>query len=521
VRKALLLLVAAAAVAAGAAFAYHAYTRSDRAGAVRDAIQRYAAAWRRQDYATMYRLTTPAVRGRIDEPTFAAAYRQALSTASAIRVAVALPEQLTGEQTVARVTIPTLRFGTKRGSVVLHATGPTSQIGIEWDRSMVFPGLRRGERVHRVSIPQGPPAAILASDGSVLRTSSGTTPTWAPGGTLAALARQEAPRLRGRAGERLMLGSRAAGRVAPVPGRPVRTTIVPAIQRAAFAALGASYGGIAVVRPGDGAVLALAGIASSAPQPPGSTFKVITVTAALASGLTSLATSYPLATSTTIAGYTLSNARGESCGGTLVESFAASCNSVFAPLGARVGARRLVAAARRFGFDQRPTVPFAAPSTIPAAGAIGDSLAVGSSAIGQGKVLATPLQMASVAATIAERGQRARLRLVASDPIVRTRATSPHVAAEVDELMRAVVTGGTGTAASLPGVEVAGKTGTAELGQRVPSGDPAADTDAWFVGYAPAPAPRFAVGVLLVSAGFGGDTAAPLARDVLAAALAP
>src|SRR5262249_54751526 len=163
-------------------------------------------------------------------------------------------------------------------------------------------------------------------------------------------------------------------------------------------------GGIAVVRPRDGSVLALAGIASSSPQPPGSTFKIITVSAALTAHLTSLDTSYPAATAATISGYTLSNARGESCGGTLVESFAASCNSVFAPLGARVGARRLVSAAQRFGFDEHPSVPYAAPSTIPSAKTIGDSVAVGASAIGQGRVQATPLEMASVAATVAAGG---------------------------------------------------------------------------------------------------------------------
>src|SRR5579862_867387 len=127
-RTGLLLLVAAAMVAAGATFAYRAYTRTDREGAVRDAIQRYAAAWRRQDYATLYRLTTPAVRSAIDEPSFAAAYRQALSTASGVRVEVSLPAKLHGEQAVAAVTVPTLRFGTQRGAVTLRASGPTSQI---------------------------------------------------------------------------------------------------------------------------------------------------------------------------------------------------------------------------------------------------------------------------------------------------------------------------------------------------------------------------------------------------------
>jgi peptidoglycan glycosyltransferase len=82
-------------------------------------------------------------------------------------------------------------------------------------------------------------------------------------------------------------------------------------------------------------------------------------------------------------------------------------------------------------------------------------------------------------------------------------------------MMRAVVTSGTGTAAAIPGVDVAGKTGTAELH----GGPRADDTDAWFAAYAPADAPRYAVGVLVVEGGFGGDAAAPLARQVLEAAL--
>ena len=95
-----------------------------------------------------------------------------------------------------------------------------------------------------------------------------------------------------------------------------------------------------------------------------------------------------------------------------------------------------------------------------------------------------------------------------------TRITSPRVAALVKRLMLAVVNGAgaTGTAAAIPGVAVAGKTGTAELGGDQPN-------DAWFVAFAPADRPRVAVGVLVVHGGFGGDTAAPIAHDVVAAAL--
>src|SRR5439155_6190909 len=95
---------------------------------------------------------------------------------------------------------------------------------------------------------------------------------------------------------------------------------------------------------------------------------------------------------------------GESCGGTLAQSFAHSRNSVFAPLGVRVGAKGLVAQAERFGWNKPQSIPGALPSTIPPASEIASPLAVGSSAIGQGKVLATPLQMASIAQSIAANG---------------------------------------------------------------------------------------------------------------------
>jgi cell division protein FtsI/penicillin-binding protein 2 len=123
-----------------------------------------------------------------------------------------------------------------------------------------------------------------------------------------------------------------------------------------------------------------------------------------------------------------------------------------------------------------------------------------------------------VGATIAAGGRRARPRLLRSEPPVRTRVVRRRVARQVRDMMVEVVRSGTGTAAALPGVEVAGKTGTAEL---VPTADGPADpanTDAWFVAF-PAGEPRVAVAVMLVGAGQGGAAAAPVAREVLAAAL--
>jgi peptidoglycan glycosyltransferase len=175
--------------------------------------------------------------------------------------------------------------------------------------------------------------------------------------------------------------------------------------------------------------------------------------------------------------------------------------------------------AERFGFNRVPRVPSAVASRFPAPRELRDSLAVGAAAIGQDRDLATPLQMAVVGATIANRGVRAAPRIARSEKVVRRRAVRVRVARQVREMMRSVVRSGTGGAAALPGVDVAGKTGTAELR---PTADAASDpknTDAWFVAFAPAGKPRVAVAVMLVGAGAGGKSAAPIARQVLQAAL--
>ena len=124
--------------------------------------------------------------------------------------------------------------------------------------------------------------------------------------------------------------------------------------------------------------------------------------------------------------------------------------------------------------------------------------------------------MASVGATIAYGGRRARPRITTLERVRRQRVVSSRAAHDVRDMMIGVVQSGTGTAAALPGVQVAGKTGTAEL---VPNSTDPKDANAWFVAFAPADRPRVAVAVMLVGAGFGGTAAAPVAREVLAAAL--
>jgi len=295
--------------------------------------------------------------------------------------------------------------------------------------------------------------------------------------------------------------------------------------------------------PSSGRVLAVAGIGLSGLQPPGSTFKMITLSGVLQYGVAKPDTVFQYASYATLDGVRLNNANGENCGGTLELAFAVSCNSVFAPLGVKLGAARLVSTAERFGFNRDTGIPGAARSTLPAASSIQGELAVGSTAIGQGQVLATPLEMTTVAATIADGGRRPRPTFdEAGTPAPSARAVSAAVARTVRRLMIGVVRVGTGTSAAIPGVVVAGKTGTAELkSQCTSAGSEAAsheegrssgaseacagtssepsNTDAWFAAFAPALHPRVAVGVLLVKDGAGGETAAPVARQVLEAGL--
>jgi cell division protein FtsI/penicillin-binding protein 2 len=269
---------------------------------------------------------------------------------------------------------------------------------------------------------------------------------------------------------------------------------------------------------------------------------MVTLAGVLEAGVANPRSRFPFATYATLDGVRLNNANGEECGGTLEEAFASSCNSVFAPLGAKLGAARLVATAERFGFNSAPGIAGAAESTLPQAQRIQGELEVGSTAIGQGQVQASALQMAIVAATIGDGGRRPHPTLLSSEHAVAQRAISAPAARTVRRLMTGVVRNGTGTAAAIPGVVVAGKTGTAELKTQCSAGGEAtapeaggeastatgscqgtasdpSNTDAWFAAFAPALHPRIGVGVLLVKAGAGGATAAPVAREVLEAGL--
>jgi penicillin-binding protein A len=504
----------------------------------------FAAAWRRGDYAAMYALLSDDARGRTSPQRFAQAYRDAARTLTLVGLDTG-HVRARGNRAEVPVTLTTRIFGTMGGILTLR-TGARAAggRGVEWSGALVFPGLRPGERLNRTT-RMPPRAAILARDGSFIARGPNRTSHLGPlaaqvAGTigpappdraaelaergvpagarvgLTGLERQFDDRLAGRPGGTLRAGSRVLATSRPVRGSNARTTISPAVERAAWDALGGRYGGIAAVRPRDGQLLGLAGIAYSAPQPPGSTFKIVTLAGLLAHHVVSRRAVFPVRTQALLSGVPLQNANGEACGGTLEQSFAESCNSVFAPLGAKLGRRRLVKTAEAFGFNATPPVPAAKPSTIEPQD-LKDDLAVGSAAIGQGRDLATPLQMASVGATIANRGVRVRPRVVREAAKHRRRVIRRGVAAVVTQMMIGVVRGGTGTAAAIPGVTVAGKTGTAELVSGRSSS--AASSDAWFVAFAPAERAKLAVAVMLVGAGFGGDSAAPVARQVLEAGL--
>ncbi|HEX7279945.1 MAG TPA: penicillin-binding transpeptidase domain-containing protein, partial [Solirubrobacterales bacterium] len=234
-----------------------------------------------------------------------------------------------------------------------------------------------------------------------------------------------------------------------------------------------------------------------------------------------------------VGGRFINNANGEFCGGTFPEAFAHSCNAVFAPLGPALGNDALVEEAEQFGFNSPPTLYAPqivrevepAESTIPTE--IGEEIDLGVSAIGQGEVLATPLEMASVSQAVANDGVRLPTAIALTkklrpedEPV---RVMTKQTADQLNELMIGVVTEGTGAAGAISEAQVAGKTGTAELGPKPGEEDaenPVQIKDAWFTAFAPAEKPRLAVGVLLIEAeASGGEVAAPIAAEVLSAGL--
>ncbi|MCW2980128.1 MAG: hypothetical protein JWO14_1855 [Solirubrobacterales bacterium] len=544
----------------------------------KDAANHFAEAWQHKNFAAMYAELNDASRQSISAKQFAADYHEAQQVATERGVLVERAKGSTSEggQTVVPVAvrIKTVAFGMVNEELEL----PWAEGGIAWAPYLVFPGLKPGEKLE-AQTELAPRASILAADGTVLAEGPADEREH-PMGSAAIdvtgeigeaseddeprLARQGFPpetpvgisglerafnrRLAGKPGGKLLAvsGKGSGGRVLaeskPEPGTSVRTTIDPTLQETAVAALAGRAGGVAVLDAKTGDVRALAGQAFSAPQPPGSTFKILTSVAALEKGVVKLTDEFEINDGINVGGRFIENANGEYCGGTFRQAFAESCNSDFLPLGPKIGNQKMVETAEKFGFNAPPTLYSPsitkevepAESTIPTE--IGEEVDLAVSAIGQGEVLATPLQMASVAQTIANDGVRMPTSIVAGKKLRPTmkpvRVMTKKTANELTELMVGVVQEGTGTAGAIAAGQVAGKTGTAELGQVVESEEgeepteevegeeatPQHRKDAWFSAFATVDKPKLAIGVLLIEAeAAGGEVAAPVASEVLSA----
>lgn len=312
------------------------------------------------------------------------------------------------------------------------------------------------------------------------------------------------------------------------PPEPVRTTLDRRTQEAAEQALVGvtAPAAIVAVDPATGDVRAVVSRpldqafnrALAGQYPPASTFKVVT-TAALLGGGTRPETPIGCPAEATVGGQTFRNFEGGALGGTTLRSaFAQSCNTAFVTLSANLAdAGALSGAATGFGFGATYDLGVStAGARFPAPR---DAAERASQAIGQGRVLASPVHMASVAAAVASGGWRAP-RLLTDSPAGPVTPLDPQVAATLRELTAEVVRSGTGTAAAVPGQQVGGKTGTAEIGGPEPD-----RTHAWFIGYrGQGPSgPGSGLGglafsVLVEGGGVGGRVAAPLAARFLTAA---
>ncbi len=265
---------------------------------------------------------------------------------------------------------------------------------------------------------------------------------------------------------------------------------------------------------------------------PGSTFKVVTAGVGLQTGkVTDTNPVYPVATSylPPQTNRPISNFGGESCGGTLPQILRISCNSAFAEMGqATIGGPDMVKGTESFGFNDAPPIDLPNPSrSLFPEDVVGNPPKLAQSSIGQNDVAATPLQMALVAAAVANKGsimtphvlkevRDSQLNVVQRyDPREWKRPLNPEHAAQLRADMVGVVNGGTGTAARLPGYEVGGKTGTAQLGD--------GRLHTWFIAFAGPPGgdPTVAVAVVVLNVAntgneaTGGVIAAPIARDVM------
>jgi peptidoglycan glycosyltransferase len=345
--------------------------------------------------------------------------------------------------------------------------------------------------------------------------------------------------------------------------RNLQLTIDASLQEAAYLALDGQPGAVVALRPDTGEIIVMTSSPSFDPTvllgvdaaerwqelladsarplsdratrelyPPGSSFKAVVAAAAVDAGTAGPETlfpdvsSFPLPNSTA----TIENADGGACGDglqvSLLTAFVRSCNTVFAELTLRLGAEELGSTAAAFGFNASLEFPWPVPpSVFPTAALLGDEAALAQSGIGERDVRVTPLQMAMVAAAAANQGVVMEPHLVArildadgseaesAVPEELGRAMAPATAGVLTQMMERVVTEGTGRRAAVPGVRVAGKTGTATG----PDGRP----HVWFIGFAPVEAPTIALAVLVEAGGAvgesasGGTVAAPIAGQLI------
>jgi peptidoglycan glycosyltransferase len=346
-------------------------------------------------------------------------------------------------------------------------------------------------------------------------------------------------------------------------GDDVYTTLDPKAQELARQELAGRNGSVVALDPRTGAVLAMysnpsyddnhptptkacnaiacqLNRATQGQYPPGSTFKVVTATAAIDSGKYTPTSIINGNSPKTISGVPLSNDNNQSFGPiTLTKALTQSVNTVFAQVAVSVGRPTMTEYMKRFGFYARPPIDLPTPELTSSRpfdfkgrpfkpGSPDED--IGRIGIGQGGLLVTPLQMAMVAAAVANGGKLMEPRLTAKvvDPDGRTVQTiqpqvldqvmSPNTASEVNQMMRTVVDEGTGAPAQLgSGISFAGKTGTASIG---PTGG--GETQPWFIGFAPANDPKVAIAVTIekTQGEFGGQVAAPIAKAIVQALLA-
>jgi penicillin-binding protein A len=366
--------------------------------------------------------------------------------------------------------------------------------------------------------------------------------------------------LSGRRGDVQTLVDQLRGR--STAGDRLQTTLDPAAQRVALDQLAGRKGAVVALDPRTGAIKAMASVPGFDPNavrdpkafrrlqrddansplfnrvtqagyPPGSTFKVVTTIAAIDSGKFTPQSRLDGKSPRMVSGTPLKNDGGESFGVIdLTTALTKSVNTVFAQVAEQVGAPTMKSYMERLGFDAKPPLDYPR-SQIAASGLFrsnGQPLSVtsglvdlGRVGIGQERLRVTPLQMAMVAAAVANRGKLMKPhfgdRVVDADgrtvrtisPEVMSQAMSASTADQVRDMMGKVVQEGTGTAAALQGISVAGKTGTAEI-------DIARNiTQPWFIAFAPIDHPRIAVAATVerTAGGFGGVVAAPIAKAVM------